>query len=91
MYIIIKQNVLKLIPKTLLIDQLGSGSSIQDDEDGVTPDELKELRQGLVKVLNEAFLEKLYATNEVNIYEITILIENIERLTGMNFLRLTNI
>lgn len=44
-----------------------------------------------MKVLNEAFLEKLYATNEVNIYEITILIENIERLTGMNFLRLTNI
>ncbi|XP_026804036.1 nuclear pore complex protein Nup205 [Rhopalosiphum maidis] len=41
-----------------------SGSSNQDDEDGVTPDELKELRQGLVKVFNEAFLEKLYATND---------------------------
>jgi len=67
----------------LLIDQLGSGSSNQDDEDGVTPDELKELRQGLVKVLNEAFLEKLYATNEVNIYEIITLIENRERHTGM--------
>jgi len=68
----------------LLIDQLGSGSSNQGDEDGVTPDELKELRQGLVKVLNEAFLEKLYATNEVNINEIIItLIEYKERHTGM--------
>jgi len=67
----------------LSIDQLGSGSSNQDDEDGVTPDELKELRQGLVKVLNEAFLEKLYATNEVNIYEMITLMENRERHTAM--------
>ncbi|XP_016657201.1 nuclear pore complex protein Nup205-like [Acyrthosiphon pisum] len=35
-----------------------------DDDDGVTSDELKELRQELVKVFNKAFLEKLYATNE---------------------------
>lgn len=32
----------------------------------MTPDELKELRQGMVKVLNEAFLEKLFAINEVS-------------------------
>jgi hypothetical protein len=36
----------------------------------VTPDELKELRQGLVKVFNEAFLEKLFAINEVSFYKI---------------------
>ncbi|XP_060857692.1 uncharacterized protein LOC132935232 [Metopolophium dirhodum] len=35
-----------------------------DDDDGVTSYELKELRQELVKVFNKAFLEKLYATNE---------------------------
>jgi len=49
---------------------LESGSSNQDDDDGVTPDELKELRQGLVKVFNEAFLEKLFTMNEVSIYYI---------------------
>lgn len=59
----------------MLINPLGSGSSNQDDEDGVTPDELKELRLGLVKVFNEAFLEKLNATNEVNIYKIVTLLE----------------
>ncbi|VVC40662.1 Armadillo-like helical,Nucleoporin Nup186/Nup192/Nup205 [Cinara cedri] len=41
-----------------------SGSPNQEEEDGVTPNELKELRQGLVKVFNDAFLEKLFALNE---------------------------
>ena len=40
----------------LLIYQLGSRSSNNDD-DGVTSDELKVLRQELVKVFNKAFLE----------------------------------
>lgn len=35
----------------------------------MTSDELKELRQGLVKVFNEAFLEKLFALNEVSFLE----------------------
>lgn len=55
-----------------MIYGLGSGSSNQEDDDGVTPNELKELRQGLVKVFNEVFLEKLFAINEVSNFIITI-------------------
>lgn len=50
---------------------LGSGSSNQED-DSVTPTELKDLRQGLVKVFNEAFLEKLFAINEVSIFTVLL-------------------
>lgn len=53
---------------------LGSGSPNQDDDDGVTPDELKELRQGLVKVFNEAFLEKLFSLNDVSIHDLLSMI-----------------
>lgn len=55
-----------------LMYYLGSRSPNHDDDDGVTPDELKELRQGLVKVFNEAFLEKLFAINEVSFYKILL-------------------
>ncbi|XP_050438830.1 nuclear pore complex protein Nup205 [Adelges cooleyi] len=41
-----------------------SGSPNLDGDDGVTPEELKELRQGLVKVFSDAFLENLSALNE---------------------------
>ncbi|KAL4083012.1 hypothetical protein QTP88_028342 [Uroleucon formosanum] len=41
-----------------------SRSSNKNDEDGVTSEELKELRQELVKVFNKEFLENLYVTNE---------------------------
>lgn len=56
---------------------LGSGSSNQEGEDSVTPSELKDLRQGLVKVFNEAFLEKLFAINEVSISTVLLYKYNI--------------
>lgn len=66
MHIILYCNKLIVTTQFLLAYDSGSGSSNQDDDDGVTSDELKELRQGLVKVFNEAFLEKLFAINEVS-------------------------
>ncbi|XP_050530233.1 nuclear pore complex protein Nup205 isoform X2 [Daktulosphaira vitifoliae] len=41
-----------------------SGSPYQNNDDGVTPEELKDLRQGLVKVFNDSFLENLYSLSE---------------------------
>jgi len=68
MHFILHCHKLIVTKQISLVYDSGSGSSNHDDDDGVTSDELKELRQGLVKVFNEGFLEKLFAINEVSCY-----------------------